>query len=359
MQHIMHLAVLSFILLDVTHMGDSAKQARAHKVLPTSFNSTTDGKGCLGITKNKYHQDDSVKQARAQKVSPTPSNSTTDGKSCNFNKNKCHQDRGSKAHKISPTSSNSTTEVAKNKYHQDEIILDGLTSPFSFSFYNDTAIHLPKSSKTFGLDLDNYCSVAQAVLTDKSTSTSPIQISFQDFTNEQLSGCPSLDLPIQQHVGSSTAGGTNTTVMCKLVKERSLKRTSCVDINKKVVRDLERRTPMLKSGKMIGKIHYDIVFENILTYSKHQWLDPMEPYPSIYVDEESGKLHIVSKEFTTASNTSCSKQLMYCQSVFPSYLRDILLGKITPPSCVRPRHYNKRGKPVSNHWTCPSSSNKW
>jgi hypothetical protein len=74
--HIMHLAALSFILLGVTHMGDSAKQARAHKVLPTSSNSTTDGKGCLGISKNKYHQDDGVKQARAQKVSPTPSNTT-------------------------------------------------------------------------------------------------------------------------------------------------------------------------------------------------------------------------------------------------------------------------------------------
>ena len=337
-------------------MGDSAKQARAHKVLPTSSNSTTDGKGCLGISKNKYHQDDGVKQARAQKVSPTPSN-TTDGKGfLSITKSKYHQDdtmKQARDQKVSPIG------ITKNKYHQDEIRLDDLTSPFSFSFYNDTDIHLPKSSKTFCLDLDNYCSVAQEVLTDKSTSTSPIQISFQDFTNEQLSGCPSLDLPIQQHVGSSTAGGTNTTVMCKLVKERSVKRTSCVDINKKVVRDLKRRTPMLKSGKMIGKLHYDIVYENILTYSKHQWLDPMEPYPSLYVDEDSGKLHIVSKEFTTASNTSCSKQLMYCQSVFPLYLRDILLGKITPPSCVRPRSYNKRGKPVSNHWTCPSSSNKW
>ena len=352
----MHLAVITFILLGVAHMGDSAKQARAHKVLSSSFNSTTDGKGCLGISKNKYHQDDSVKQARAHKVSPTLSNFTTDGKGfLSITKNKYHQDDTMKQARDQKVSS---IGITKNKYHQDEILLDGLTSPFSFSFYNDTSIHLPKSSKTFGLDLDNYCSAAQAVLIDKST-TSSVQISFQDFANEQLSGCPSLDLPIQQHVGSSTAGGTNTTVMCKLVKDRSVKRTMCVDINKKVIRDLKRRTPMLKSGKMIGKIHYDIVYENVLTYSKHQWLDPMEPYPSIYVDEDTGKLHIVSKEFTTASNTSCSKQLIYCQSVFPLYLRDILLGKITPPSCVRPRRYNTRGKPVSNHWTCPSSSNKW
>lgn len=264
--------------------------------------------------------------------------------------------RHSRTQKLSP--SNSTSTKVESCRPEKKIVLDQLTSPVSLSFNNETANRVAKRSKTFGLvNLDNYCAIAQSVVSNvKSTKQRrPIQINFQDFSIESTECPQEKDFFVQQFVGAATIGGTNETVLCQMIQDRvASTRKNCADISKKVVRDVIKGTPMLKSGKRL--LHYEIVYENLSAYSKMQWIDPMEPYRTAFIDNDSGKLHIVSKEFIASSKSSCLKELHYCQTIEPQYLRNVLFGNIVPPTCRRPSTYNKRGLPISNNWRCPTYS---
>lgn len=265
--------------------------------------------------------DGCVKQSRAQKLFFIPSNYT--GVGC----------------------------PARNtnwKVGEADILLDDLTSFVLVGLKNSTASRLPKSSKTFGLiNPDNYCEVAQTVVGNiKSTKLiSTIHINFQDFDENSVTKCcnhpEDMGSLVYQHIGAATVGGINETVVCQMRREST---KSCVDINKKLVRDIKRGTPMLKSGKRA--IPYDIVYENLPTYSKQQWLDPHEPYRTSYLHEETGKLHLISKELIVG-------KLHYCQTIETKYLRNVLSGSISPPTCRPPPSYNDRGVPISNNWRCP------
>ena len=234
---------------------------------------------------------------------------------------------------------------------EDGILLDHLTSFSSLGYNNTTVFRLPKSSKTFGLNNpDNYCKVAQIILGNiKSTKLiSSVQTNFQDFGDSSAPSCcddsREMSYLVHQFVGAATIGGINETVSCLMARNEQASTKSCVDIHKKLVRDIKRGTPMLKSGKRM--IHYDIIYENLSTYSKQQWIDPHEPYRTSYIHEDTGKLHLVSKELILG-------KLHYCLTIEAQYLRNVLLGSLSPPTCRPPRPYNKGGVPTSNNWRCP------
>lgn len=236
------------------------------------------------------------------------------------------------------------------KVDKDAILLDHLTSLSSIG--NNTAFRLPKSSKTFALNNpEKYCKVAQTVI-EKVNSTkliSSTQISFHDFDDSSATSCcdNSRDTSylVHQFVGAATIGGINETVLCQMTLNEQTSTKRCSDITKKLVRDIKRGSPMLKSGKRM--IHYDIVYENLSTYSKQQWIDPLEPYRTAYINMDTGKLHLVSKELILG-------KVHYCQTIEAQYLHRVLSGSLLPPTCRPPRPYNKKGVPVSNSWRCPS-----
>eukprot|EP00986_Skeletonema_menzelii_P007198 scaffold2808_cov143-Skeletonema_menzelii.AAC.16 len=232
---------------------------------------------------------------------------------------------------------------------KDATLLNHLSSLSSLG-YNNTTVRLPKSSKTFALNKpESYCKVAQTVI-ENITSTkliSSTQISFQDFDSSATNCCSdSRDTSylVHQFVGAATIGGINETVLCQMTLNEEASTKRCSDINKKLVRDVKKGSPMLKSGKRM--IYYDIVYENLATYSKQQWIDPLEPYRTAYIHEDTGKLHLVSKELK-------SGKLHYCQTIEAKYLHRVLSGSLLPPTCKPPRPYNDKGVPTSNSWRCP------
>jgi hypothetical protein len=262
-----------------------------------------------------------MKQARAQKLLFTPFNYS--GVSC-------------------------PAKNTNKKVEEDDILFDNLTPLFSLGSNKNTNSRLPKSSKTFGLiNPGDYCKVAQTVVGNITNTKliSTIQINFRDFDDSSAKNSShhsqEMGYLVYQFVGAATIGGINETVVCQMRREST---KSCADINKKLVRDIKRGTPMLKSGKRV--IPYDIVYENLSTHSKQQWLDPLEPYRSSYIHEETGKLHLVSKELIVGKSH-------YCQTIETQYLLSVLSGSISPPTCRPPRSYNKRGVPISNNWSCP------
>ena len=239
-----------------------------------------------------------------------------------------------------PLSSDSRPE------QKDAILLD-----LSSLGYNNTAVRLPKSSKTFTLNNPgNYCKVAQTVVENINSTKliSSAQISFQDFDDSSATNCCNdardTSYLVHQFVGAATIGGINETVLCQMTLNEQTSTKRCSDIHKKLVRDVKRGSPMLKSGKRM--IYYDIVYENLATYSKQQWIDPLEPYRTAYIHRDTGKLHLVSKELKIGN-------LHYCQTIEAKYLHRVLSGSLLPPTCRSPRPYNKKGIPTSNSWRCP------
>ncbi len=102
----------------------------------------------------------------------------------------------------------------------------------------------------------------------------------------------------------------------------------------------------------------DIVYDNWSTYAGSQWTNS-SPAPVAYISTVDGKLHIVGKQLYVARTNPSpfvgppKKGVDYCQVIAPEYLREVITGKITAPTCAAPPVYNPFGPPQAPIlWAC-------
>ena len=159
-------------------------------------------------------------------------------------------------------------------------------------------------------------------------------------------GAEELPLTTTQYVGFGTdASGDEyaQTVMCKMKSWDALdfyfpgkasEGSNCSSINQ-VTTGLVFLS-MLFRGEF--PVITDIEFDDWDTFTGQQWTDS-SPAPSAYISTTDGKLHLVGKRlYVERTNPSPfvgapKKGVDYCQVIAPEYLRNILRGDITAPTC--------------------------
>lgn len=124
---------------------------------------------------------------------------------------------------------------------------------------------------------------------------------------------------------------------------------TCSSVNRAVAKKYKRR-------KRTAFDYDDIVFEDWDTLSGPQWTAEL-PSVTAYVGEDDGLLHLVGKQiYVERTNESpfvdsTRKGVVNCQSISPKYLRKIMKGKVTPPTCGPPPVYSA---PFDlTPWNCP------
>lgn len=176
-------------------------------------------------------------------------------------------------------------------------------------------------------------------------------------------GAEELPLTTTQYVGFGTDNWGDEyaqVVMCKMKSAEALdfyfpgEATSgndCSNVNRKIVRKVIKALDNdddsdsgdgdwgdSDSDHDGGITVPDIIYDNWLTYTGQQWTDS-SPAPVAFYSSADGHLHIVGKElFVARTNPSPfvgpeKKGVDYCQTIAPEYVKKILLGDVTPPTC--------------------------
>mmetsp|Transcript_33230 Transcript_33230/g.56491 ORF Transcript_33230/g.56491 Transcript_33230/m.56491 type:complete len:293 (+) Transcript_33230:188-1066(+) len=238
--------------------------------------------------------------------------------------------------------------------------------------------------------LDDYCSVAQRVVAQ--TSLSSTNIVFEELgtvgipnvipSTEFIASSP---LPfdgdassltttqfvgfgnIEDEDGSSDDDGDvgAQTVMCKMKSGEALNYydpgeaadgNDCTDVQEHIV---ELVLEGLGDSLDIGLLP-PIEYFNWETFTGSQWTNGA-PSPSAFIDASNpGTLVLVSKELKVLRTNPSQflgpnkKGVHYCQTIGPEYLRNLLEGEVTAPTCLRPPVYTlPQGPPGSvDSWNC-------
>jgi len=157
------------------------------------------------------------------------------------------------------------------------------------------------------------------------------------------------------------------TIMCKMKSWDALDfyypgsasaGASCSDINADTY---ARVLNSLTNPNQEPEVVTEVVFDEWVTFTGQQWTSEA-PATTAYVSTADGKVHIVGKPLYVARLNPVpfigpeKKGVHYCQIIAPEYLREIIVGNITPSTCAAPPVYLPPAGPPAPPpiWGCPN-----
>jgi len=164
-------------------------------------------------------------------------------------------------------------------------------------------------------------------------------------------GAEDLPLTTTQYVGYGyDAKGKDypQTMMCKMKSWDALDfydpgsaapGATCSDINKDTYESVKNSLVNMETQAV-----YEVIFDEWVTYSGVQWTS-QAPAVTAYTSTVDGMVHIVAKPLYVARLNPTpfipaeKKGVHYCQVIAPEYLREVITGGITTPTCDAPPVY--------------------
>lgn len=179
-------------------------------------------------------------------------------------------------------------------------------------------------------------------------------------------GATDLPLTTQQYVGYGTAADGKEypqVMMCKMKSWDALafyypgsasSGSNCASVNAATGAAVINS---LTNNNQEPQVITDIVYDNWATFSGAQWT-ASSPAPVAYISTVDNKLHVVGKQLYVARTNPSpfvgppKKGVDYCQVIAPEYLRDVITGQVTAPTCAPPPVYVPGPPQAPIPWAC-------